>query len=97
MDYANLALLESEKKHPKEKGIALNNLAWIKYRKGDCTAAFEYSSKALKWNDSIQYLPALAASYRCMASVYNSQDNANKSIEFFLKDLSFHTQLNDQS
>jgi signal transduction histidine kinase len=95
--YANLALTESEKnKAPKEKGIALNNLAWIKYRKGDFTAAFEYSTKALKWNDSIQNLPALAASFRCMASVYNSQGNTNKSIELFLKDLSLHTQLNDQ-
>lgn len=96
-EYANLALTESEKnKAPKEKGIALNNLAWIKYRKGDFTAAFEYSTKALKWNDSIQNLPALAASFRCMASVYNSQGNTNKSIELFLKDLSLHTQLNDQ-
>ena len=95
--YANLALTESEKnKAPKEKGIALNNLAWIKYRKGDFTAAFEYSTKALKWNDSIQNLPALAASFRCMASVYNSQGNTNKSIELFLKDLALHTQLNDQ-
>lgn len=97
MDYANLALLESEKiNEPKEKGIALNNLAWIKYRKGDFTAAFDYSTKALKWNDSIRNLPALAASYRCMASVYNSQGNTTKSIEFFFKDLSLHTQLNDQ-
>jgi signal transduction histidine kinase len=96
-EYANLALTESEKnKAPKEKGIALNNLAWIKYRKGDFTAAFEYSTKALKWNDSIQNLPALAASFRCMASVYNSQGNTNKSIELFLKDLALHTQLNDQ-
>lgn len=96
-EYANLALIESEKnKAPKEKGIALNNLAWIKYRKGDFTAAFEYSTKALKWNDSIQNLPALAASYRCMASVYNSQGNTNKSIELFLKDLVLHTQLNDK-
>lgn len=31
-----------------------------------------------------------------MASVYNSQGNANKSIEFFLKDLTLHSQLNDQ-
>ncbi|OYY11146.1 MAG: hypothetical protein B7Y66_03840, partial [Sphingobacteriia bacterium 35-36-14] len=97
MDYANLALLESEKiNEPKEKGIALNNLAWIKYRKGDFTAAFDYSTKALKWNDSIRNLPALAASFRCMASVYNSQGNTTKSIEFFFKDLSLHTQLNDQ-
>lgn len=97
MDYANLALSESEKnKQPKEKGVALNNLAWIKYRKGDFTAAFEYSTKALKWNDSIQNLPALAASYRCMASVYNSQGNTNKSIEFFLKDLTLHSQLSDE-
>ncbi|MDP3393276.1 ATP-binding protein [Sediminibacterium sp.] len=96
-DYAKLALSESEKnKQPQEKGFALNNLAWIKYRKGDFTAAFEYGTKALKWNDSIQNLPALAASYRCMASVYNSQDNAPKSIEYFLKDLTLHTQLNDQ-
>ncbi|OYZ00735.1 MAG: hypothetical protein B7Y37_10045 [Sphingobacteriia bacterium 28-36-52] len=96
-DYAKLALTESEKnKQPKEKGFALNNLAWIKYRKGDFTAAFEYGTKALKWNDSIQNLPALAASYRCMGSVYNSQDNATKSIEYFLKDLTLHTQLNDQ-
>jgi len=97
LDYANLALIESEKnKQPKEIGIALNNLAWIKYRKGDFALAFEYSTKALKWNDSIQNLSALADSYRCMASVYNSQGNTNKSIEFFLKDLALHTQLNDQ-
>ena len=96
-DYASLALIESEKnKQPKEKGVALNNLAWIKYRKGDFTAAFEYGTKGLKWNDSIQNLPALAASYRCLGSVYNSQDNATKSIEFFFKDLTLHTQLNDQ-
>jgi signal transduction histidine kinase len=31
-----------------------------------------------------------------MASVYNSQANINKSIEFFLKDFTLHTQLNDQ-
>lgn len=97
INYANLALTEAvTNNQPKEKGIALNNLAWIKYRKGDFTSAFDYSIKALKWNDSIQNLPALAASYRCMASVYNSQANANKSIEFFLKDLTLHTQLNDQ-
>ncbi len=97
INYANLALTEAvTNNQPKEKGIALNNLAWIKYRKGDFTSAFDYSTKALKWNDSIQNLPALAASYRCMASVYNSQGNANKSIEFFLKDLTLHTQLNDQ-
>jgi len=97
INYAYQALFESEQnKQPSEKGVALNNLAWIKYRKGDFTAAFEYGTKALKWNDSIQNLPALAASYRCMASVYNSQDNAPKSIEYFLKDLTLHTQLNDQ-
>jgi signal transduction histidine kinase len=97
INYANLALTEAvTNNQPKEKGIALNNLAWIKYRKGDFTSAFDYSIKALKWNDSIQNLPALAASYRCLASVYNSQGNANKSIEFFLKDLTLHSQLNDQ-
>lgn len=97
LEYAKLALTESEKnKQPKDIGIALNNLAWITYRKGDFTLAFEFSTKALKWNDSIQNLPALAASYRCMASVYNSQANINKSIEFFLKDFTLHTQLNDQ-
>lgn len=97
VEYANLALTEAETNNqPKEKGIAFNNLAWIKYRKGDFTSAFEYSTKALRWNDSIQNLPALAASYRCMASVYNSQGNTNKSIEFFLKDLTLHTKLNDQ-
>jgi signal transduction histidine kinase len=96
-EYANLALIESEKLNlPIEKGKALNNLAWIKYRKGDFTAAYDYSTKALKWNDSIQHLPELAASYRCMASVYNSQGNTQKSLEFFLKDLALHTQLNDQ-
>jgi signal transduction histidine kinase len=96
-EYANLSLIESEKlNQPIEKGKALNNLAWIKYRKGDFTAAYDYSTKALKWNDSIQHLPELAASYRCMASVYNSQGNTQKSLEFFLKDLALHTQLNDQ-
>lgn len=97
LDYANLALTEAKKnKLPKEIGIAFNNLAWITYRKGDFTMAFEYSTKGLHWNDSIQHLPALAASFRCMASVYNSQGNTSKSIEFFLKDLSLHSQLNDQ-
>lgn len=97
LEYAKLALTESEEnKQTKDIGIALNNLAWITYRKGDFTLAFEYSTKALKWNDSIQNLPALAASYRCMASVYNSQGNTIKSIEFFLKDFTLHTQLNDQ-
>lgn len=96
-EYANLALTESENTNQtKERGKALNNLAWIKYRKGDFTAAYDYSTKALKWNDSIQHLPELAASYRCMASVYNSQGNTKKSLELFLKDLVLHTQLNDQ-
>ncbi|WP_439505338.1 tetratricopeptide repeat-containing sensor histidine kinase [Sediminibacterium sp.] len=96
-DFANRALIESEKINlPKEKGKALNNLAWIKYRKGDFSAAFEYSTKALKWNDSIQNLPQLASSYRCLASVYNSQGNIQKSIDFFLKDLALHSQLQDQ-
>lgn len=81
-----------------EKGKALNNLAWIKYRNGDFTAAFDYSTKALKWNERNQFLPELAASYRCMASVFNSQGNTNKSIEFFKKDWALHTKLhNDKS
>jgi tetratricopeptide (TPR) repeat protein len=83
-EYANRALFESEKLNlSKEKGKALNNLAWVKYRKGDFSSAFEYSTKALKWNDSIKNLPQLAASYRCLASVYNSQGNIQKSIDFF--------------
>lgn len=96
-EFSNRALLESEKLNlSKEKGKALNNLAWVKYRKGDFSAAFQFSTKALKWNDSIKNLPLLAASYRCLASVYNSQGNIQKSIDFFLKDLSLHTQLQDQ-
>ena len=90
-------MLESEKLNlSKEKGKALNNIAWVKYRKGDFSAAFAYSTKALKWNDSIKNLPQLAASYRCLASVYNSQGNIQKSIDFFLKDLTLHSQLQDQ-
>ncbi|PJE45933.1 MAG: hypothetical protein CUR34_14000 [Sediminibacterium sp.] len=96
-EFANRALLESEKLNlSKEKGKALNNIAWVKYRKGDFSAAFAYSTKALKWNDSIKNLPQLAASYRCLASVYNSQGNIQKSIDFFLKDLTLHSQLQDQ-
>lgn len=89
-----LTIAEKENLH-QEKGKALNNLAWIKYRNGDFTAAFDYSTKALKWNERNQFLPELAASYRCMASVFNSQGNTNKSIEFFKKDLGLHTKLNN--
>ena len=61
--YANQALLIStQHKLLKEKGKALNNLAWIKYRKGDFTSAFEYSTQALKWNEEMGNLPELAAS-----------------------------------
>lgn len=95
--YANQALLIStQHKLLKEKGKALNNLAWIKYRKGDFTSAFEYSTQALKWNEEMGNLPELAASYRCMASVYNSQTNFKKAIELFKKDLELHTRLSDK-
>ena len=94
--YALEALANAEKGSlHQEKGKALNNLAWIKYRNGDFTAAFDYSTKALKWNELNQFLPELAASYRCMASVFNSQGNTNKSIEFFKKDWALHTKLNN--
>lgn len=95
--YANQALVLSTKhKLQKEKGKALNNLAWIKYRKGDFTSAFEHSTLALKWNEEMNNLPELAASYRCMASVYNSQNDYKKAIEFFKKDLELHTKLSDK-
>ena len=95
--YANQALLLSIKhKLQKEKGKALNNLAWIKYRKGDFTSAFEHSTLALKWNEEMNNLPELAASYRCMASVYNSQNNYKKAIELFKKDLELHNRLSDK-
>ena len=95
--YANQALvLSTQHKLNKEKGKALNNLAWVKYRKGDFTAAFEHSTLALKWNEEMENLPELAASYRCMASVYNSQNNLKKAIELFKKDLELHTKLSDK-
>ena len=95
--YANQALvLSTQHKLQKEKGKALNNLAWIKYRKGDFTSAFEHSTLALKWNEQMNNLPELAASYRCMASVYNSQNDYKKAIEFFKKDLELHTKLSDK-
>ncbi|WP_438945786.1 hypothetical protein, partial [Sediminibacterium sp.] len=97
ISYANQALLVStQQKLHKEKGKALNNLAWIKYRKGDFTSAFEHSTQALKWNEEMGNLPELAASYRCMASVYNSQTNFKKAIELFKKDLELHTRLSDK-
>lgn len=96
-NYANQALLIStQQKLHKEKGKALNNLAWIKYRKGDFTSAFEHSTQALKWNEEMGNLPELAASYRCMASVFNSQTNFKKAIELFKKDLELHTRLSDK-
>src|SRR5574343_339399 len=95
--YANQALvLSTQHKLNKEKGKALNNLAWVKYRKGDFTAAFEHSTLALKWNEEMENLPELAASYRCMASVYNSQNNLKKAIELFKKDLELHTKLSNK-
>lgn len=94
--YANQALvLSTQHKIHKEKGKALNNLAWIKYRKGDFTSAFEYSTQALRWNEQMKNLPELAASYRCMASVYNSQGNYKRAIDFFEKDLELHSRLAD--
>ena len=61
-NYANQALLIStQQKLHKEKGKALNNLAWIKYRKGDFTSAFEHSTQALKWNEEMGNLPELTA------------------------------------
>lgn len=95
--YANQALvLTTQHKLHKEKGKALNNLAWVKYRKGDFTSAFEHSTQALKWNEEMGNLPELAASYRCMASVFNSQNNYKKAIELFKKDLELHDRLSDK-
>jgi len=61
--------------------------------------------KFLKWNEEMNNLPELAASYRCMASVYNSQNNYKKAIEkldtagvvnLFVKDSKVYEQASDE-
>lgn len=77
-------------------GRALNNKGFGHYRKGDYTIAFEYSTKALKWNDSIQNQQQLAASYRNIAAVYYSQANYIKAIEFLKKELDYYRRTNNK-
>ncbi|MBL0884292.1 MAG: tetratricopeptide repeat protein [Chitinophagaceae bacterium] len=76
-------------------GNALNNIGWAYYRKGDYSKGFDYALRALRINDSLQYLPQLAISYRNVGAIYNSQAKYRESMDYFHKEMSIHTKLNN--
>lgn len=76
-------------------GNALNNMGWAYYRKGDYSKGFDYALQSLRINDSLQYLPQLAISYRNVGAIYNSQAKYRESMDYFHKEMNIHSKLNN--
>ncbi len=76
-------------------GNALNNIGWAYYRKGDYSKGFDYALRALRINDSLQFLPQLAISYRNVGAIYNSQGKYRESMDYFHKEMNIHAKLNN--
>lgn len=78
----NLAELLS---HKKGLGVALENLGWILYRKGDYTKSFDFSTQALKVSEDLNDKSAIAKSLINMAAILFEQKQYEKAIENFKK------------
>lgn len=76
--------------------MALNNISIAYFRKGDFSNAFEFATKALKWNDSIQYLPQIAIAYKNIGIVYHSQFNYKLAIVYLTKALNLQNKLGNK-
>jgi len=91
------ATLSQELNYSVGYAITLNNYAWIYYRKGDFFQAFKYALQGLRFCDSLQLKPQLAAAYKNMGAISNSQGKYKESLSYFRKELAINQQLNDEN
>lgn len=83
--------------YDKGTGIALENLAWIHYRRGDYSKAFELSTEALRIFESLHDLAGVARCFNHIAAFQYEQKNFNGAIENFKRAHQMSSKTSDQA
>lgn len=78
-------------------GKALENLAWIHYRRGDYSRAFKLSTESLRVYESLHDRAGIANCYNHIAAFLYEQKQYNQAIENFRKALEQSTMTNDHA
>src|SRR6478609_6929342 len=76
-------------------GLALENLGWIQYRRGDYTNAFKQSTRALHVSQEINDEAAIARCWIGIAALNYEQKQFNVAIEYFKKAFEVGSKRND--
>ncbi|RAW01863.1 tetratricopeptide repeat-containing sensor histidine kinase [Pseudochryseolinea flava] len=78
-------------------GKALENLAWIHYRRGDYSRAFKLSTESLRIYESLNDRAGIANCYNHIAAFLYEQKQYTQAIENFTKAMEFSTSANDKA
>lgn len=96
MPYALEAMeLTRDFKDQRGRGVALENLAWILYRRGDYSHAFLLSAEALKTYESIHDLSGISRCYIHIAAFQYEQKLYPQAIDNFKKAYQLSQQIGD--
>ncbi len=87
--------LAEKLQYKKGLGLALENLGWIQYRRGDYTNAFEQSTKALHVSQELNDEAAIARCWIGIAAINYEQKQFSIAIEYFLKAYHVGKKMND--
>ena len=87
--------LAEKLQYKKGLGMALENLGWIQYRRGDYTSAFEQSTKALHVSQELNDEAAIARCWIGIAAINYEQKQFKIAIEYFHKAYRVGKKIND--
>src|SRR6187549_636232 len=75
--------------------LALENLGWIQYRRGDYTNAFQQSTRALHVSQELNDEAAIARCWIGIAAINYEQKQFDVAIEYFKKAFEVGSKIND--
>ncbi len=87
--------LAEKLQYRKGLGLALENLGWIQYRRGDYTNAFEQSTKALHISQELKDEAAIARCWIGIAAINYERKQFSIAIEYFNKAYQVGKKTND--
>jgi two-component system, sensor histidine kinase and response regulator len=82
-------------RYDKGLALALENLGWILYRKGNYTKSFDYSAQALKLNEEARDDASIARCYINLAAIHYEQKQYEPAIKYFKQALAVSGKIRD--
>jgi len=81
----------------KTKALAINNIGYVYYFKGNYSKGLEYYLKALTIREEVQDIYGISESLYNIATVYRSQGNVGKALEYMEKSVKLSEEKNDKA